>query len=131
MKNSIIKIVSVLTLGLLLFSCEDELNVENTNDVKLDVNKTETSDELINMSKGLFKSWWISTYHINKIDNPSIVLLLMADAGSCSWGNWGMYDLSAEPRLPFNNIVSYSNAAITNGYFKAIMANISSCNKII
>lgn len=130
MKTYIYKFFIVLFSAVVFISCEDDLNVENLNDVKQQPN-TETEQDIVSLSKELYKSWWIAHYHINLSSSPALALLTMADAGSCSWGNWAMFDLSSEPRSPFVNSVSYQNAAITSSYFNAIMATVANCNKVI
>jgi hypothetical protein len=54
----------------------------------------------------------------------------MADISTCSWGNFGMKDLSSEPRVAFNNKSSYGNN-VTNSYFNALYSVLSDGNTIV
>lgn len=128
MKN-IRKILPILTLLFLAVSCQDfstDLdveNLENPNDFIL------TSDPVaLTASAGsIMQNWFMATH---STEAPGAALATMADVSTCSWGNFGMRDLSSEPRVAFNNSTSYSYAAITNDYFNALYSILSDSNTL-
>jgi len=99
MKN-IRKIIPILTLLFLVASCQDfstDLdveNLENPNDLIL------TSDPIaLTASAGSIMQNWFMASHSTSA--PGAALATMADVSTCSWGNFGMRDLSSEPRVGF------------------------------
>jgi hypothetical protein len=127
--KKIIKILPVLTLLFLVASCQDistELeveNLENPNDEIL------TSDPVaLTASAGSIMQNWFMTTH--SYDGPGAAMATMADVSTCSWGNFGMRDLSSEPRVAFNNTSSYGSAAITNTYFNGLYSVLSDSNTL-
>ncbi len=60
---------------------------------------------------------------------PGFAMNTMADVSTCSWGNFGMRDLSSEPRIAFNNSVSYGNN-VTNSYFNSLYSVLFDANTI-
>lgn len=121
-------IVSILTLLFLAVSClelpdlEVE-NLENPNDEIL------TSDPVaLSASAGsIMQNWFLATHSTN---GPGAAFATMADISTASWGNFGMRDLSSEPRVAFNNSSSYSNASITNTYFNSLYSILSDSNTL-
>ncbi len=123
------KLFSTLTLLLIVVSCQDfstDLyveNLENPND------KILTSDPvaLTATASTIVQNWFMSVHSYN---GPGAAMAVMADVSSCSWGNFGMRDLSSEPRAAFNNTSSYSYAYITESYFNALYSVLSDSNTL-
>lgn len=124
------KIIPIMTLLFLTVSCQDfstDLdveNLENPNDQIL------TSDPVaLTASAGsIMQNWFMATHDTNA---PGAALATMADASTCSWGNFGMRDLSSEPRVAFNNSSSYAYANITNSYFNSLYSILSDSNTLV
>ena len=123
------KIFSFLVLILVVVSCQDfstdlEVeNLENPNDYIL------TSDPVaLSATAGsVLQNWFLATHNYN---GPGAAFATMADISTCSWGNFGMRDLSSEPRLGFINTSSYSYAYITETYFNALYSVLSDSNTL-
>ena len=78
-------------------------------------------------AEGLYRSFFMTT---NSYNGPSFGMAVMSDVLSCSWGNFGMRDLSEEPRIPFNNTSGYGNN-VTRSYFNALYSVLSDANTIV
>jgi hypothetical protein len=111
----------------LIQSCSKDLDVNNPN---------EPDSELIFSNPGMvqkvaqssFVKWW----YINTTDlSPRMAMWVMADQGTCSWANRGMYHLSSEPRAPFNNETSYTYASINENYWKHLYASYFMANGVV
>lgn len=57
-----------------------------------------------------FVSWYDGNYD----RAPGIALSTLADEHTASWGNFGMKDLSSEPRQAFNNDPSYTYSYVAD-----------------
>lgn len=122
----LLKPIAIIFL-LLSISCDidtdlDVENLENPNDQIL------TSDPVALEAKAatLFRNWYMANSSYNA---PGIAMNTMADVSTCSWGNFGMRDLSSEPRVAFNNSVSYGNN-VTNSYFNSLYSVLFDANTI-
>ncbi len=93
------------------FSCQD-LEVQNLNQpIFEETNKPEQAN---GTAAGLLNGWHYSGH---RSDAPGIALFMAADVGTCSWGNFGMRDLSSEPRIAFPNSPSYPNMVPFESYY--------------
>ena len=54
-----------------------------------------------------------------------------SDQGTCSWANSGMYDLSKQPRIPFNNTTSYTYAYVFEDYYELMFGTLTTANDIL
>ena len=88
-------------LVLALLSCQN-LDVVNQNEPD-EQRSLATPGNVEALIGGSFLSWWQAVH----FSAPSNALITTADALSCSWGNWGMQDNSSEPRIAFNNFLTY------------------------
>lgn len=118
----------LLTVLFISVSCTDlssdlEVpNLENPNDDIL------TSDPvaLSATADGLARSMFLTTHSFR---GPAAAMATMADVTSCSWGNFGMRDLSSEPRVAFNNSPAYGND-VTTSYFNSLYSLLSDANTL-
>lgn len=114
---------------LLIVSCTDfstDLDVENLENPN---DKILTSDPVaLTATAGSIIQNWFLTVH--DTDGPGMALITMSDAVTMSYGNFGMRDLSSEPRVAFNNSSSYSNQAITSKYFNSLYSVLSDSNTL-
>lgn len=103
--NIIKKITSFALVAVLALSGCADLDVSNTNapDQSRALAKPEDVESLI---KSTFLTWWQGTHTTGGSFNPGV----MADAHSCSWGNYGMRELSSEPRAAANNSPAWNYA---------------------
>ncbi|MBT3386025.1 MAG: hypothetical protein HN955_14695 [Prolixibacteraceae bacterium] len=121
-----------LTITLLLFlvvSCDDfslDLKVENFEHPNDDI-LTSDPVALTATAGSILNNWFMGIHSYN---GPAAAMATMADVSSCSWGNFGMKDLSSEPRVAFNNKSSYGNN-VTNSYFNALYSVLSDANTIV
>lgn len=121
-----------LTITLLLFfvvSCDDfslDLEVKNLEHPNDDI-LTSDPVALTATAGNLMNSWFMTTHSYN---GPAAAMATMADVSTCSWGNFGMNDLSSEPRAAFNNKSSYGNN-VTNSYFNGLYTLLSDANTIV
>lgn len=120
---------STLGLILLITSCQEfetdlEVeNLENPNDAIL------ASDPVaLEATAGNILNSWYMTVH--STSGPGAALQTMADVTTCSWGNFGMRDLSSEPRVAFNNTTGYSNN-VTSSYFNSLYSLLTDSNTLV
>lgn len=69
-----------------------------------------------------FRTW----YYAHQNDNPSWALSTAADEGTASWGNYGMQQISSEPREAFPNSTGYTYIDVIEepwyGMYRALSA---------
>jgi len=122
---NIFSLVALLTFGV---SCDDfstDLDVDNFEHPNDDILTTDPV-ALTATADGVVRSLFMSSH---STASPAAAFATMADITSCSWGNFGMRDLSSEPRVAFNNSPSYSND-VTNSYFNAMYSVLSDANTL-
>lgn len=99
----------VLTLNV---SCYDDLvsSYVTNSQPSAQIDSTDFGAEveaMISSSFGL--GFWAGT----QWSVPSMTLSTIADEISSAWANWGMRDLSGEPRHPWRNSITYSRSEFT------------------
>lgn len=95
---------------LLLFSvagCQD-LTVENENNPNRELALAEPGD-VENLVANTFTDYWSA----NQWSARSMPWSTIADEISSSWANWGMRDMSSEPRIAWNNDPAYNRGEMT------------------
>lgn len=116
----------------ILASCED-LDVENTNNPSTE-QVLATTDDYVSVLDGAAYQWWTS---LHKYD-PYMTLLVAADFGSSSWGNFNMrnvgtvgapYGLGDHSAL--ENTVTASETDYLEVPYNGMYAVISSANDVI
>lgn len=125
MKRSIILVAIILMTG--INACQ-ELDIDNPNnpnqeDVLSDANS------LKNLAGSIFQNWYL--YNVGYDETPAFMLGTAADATTSSWGNFGMQDMSYEPRRAWNNRASYSLASKTETYFNNMYSLLSQSNDVL
>ena len=104
------------------YSCED-LEVENLNRPTF----AETNDptQVFATVGGLLNGIHYSSH---TYDEPLIAFFNAADVGTASWGNFGMRDISSEPRVAYTNTPSYSNRLAVENYYLNLYGYLSIAN---
>lgn len=122
-------IYATLPILFLVSACQDfetDLdvpNLENPNDEIL------ASDPVaLEATAGNIINSWFQTVH--STEGPGAAFSTMADVSTVSWGNFGMRDLSSEPRVAFNNSTGYSND-VTNSYFNSLYSLLTDANTLV
>ncbi|OYT12517.1 MAG: hypothetical protein B6I19_09675 [Bacteroidetes bacterium 4572_114] len=67
----------------------------------------------------------------NSSVSPRMAMWVMADQGTCSWANSGMYHLSSEPRVIFDNSVTYTYANTFETYYEDLYGNLFIMNSVL
>ena len=127
--KKLINLFSLVTLLAFGVSCDDfstDLNVDNLNDPNDNIL---TSDvvALSGTAQGVIRNLFMTSHSTS---SPAAAMATMADISTCSWGNFGMRDLSSEPRVAFNNSSSYSYEYITSTYFNSMYSILSDANTL-
>ena len=95
--------------------CQD-LAVENLNAPDRAVALARPAD-VANIIAGTFEEYWLTNQNCG---DGALFFSTLADENSSSWANWGMRDMSSEPRIAWNNSPTYSRRASTsNPWFRA------------
>ncbi|MFO7622153.1 MAG: hypothetical protein R6W81_12955 [Bacteroidales bacterium] len=113
-------------LALLNTGCES-LDVKNENDPDFETAFANPSD-VKGVAGSLMRAWFQRT---QDYDGPALALWVAADAGTCSWGNAGMRAFSWEPRIVFDNTPAYTDAVISEEYYKTMYSILSSANEVL
>lgn len=99
-------------------------------------NQENPDDETLNFdasaieatAAGLYQNFYMTT---SSTEALGFATNTAADVSTCSWGNFGMRDISSEPRVAFNNTTSYTYAAITEDPFSSYYSILADANNII
>ncbi|NQU87068.1 MAG: hypothetical protein HQ541_15030, partial [Mariniphaga sp.] len=134
MKTKVYKLAFALTLvfGLLTFGCAD-LVVENLNEPD-STKALANPDDLASLAGGAFRTFHVSLQGgdgSHQGDGPAIAMSTMADQNSCPWGNFGMKDLSSEPRKGFVNSLTYAYFAVVRASWEDSYSAISAVNDVL
>ncbi len=122
MKNFIFyTLISVMALGAV--GCQD-LAVENENSPDRTVAFAQPGD-VVNLISGTWADYWSSIQHYA---SGPYMFSTIADEISSSWGNWGMRDMSSEPRIAWNNSSTYGSAGSTRNPWFGNYRGISNAN---
>ena len=126
----IIKSIVFFSLAIILLAgCKKNmLDVENLNEP--DVAKVlGDGGDVENAASGMFNTIYAGEHWTNGV---APILAVASDNVSCSWGNFGMRDMSYEPRNNgWNNAPSYSNKGLTKFLFDKMYSAIGSANLIL
>jgi hypothetical protein len=128
MKTKVYKLLllTVVVMGLMTYSCAD-LVVENL--VEPDSAKAlKNPEDLKGVAGGAFK---VVHNAAQEYDGPALAMGGMADQTTCSWGNAAMRDLGKEPRIGFNNSITYSYFPVISVPWGAFYSSISSVNDVL
>lgn len=127
MKNIFKIIFLVATLSMIgIYGCDD-LDVENSNSPdRFDV--IETPDDFLGVAGGAFR---LIQNRLHSYTGVMMPLTTMGDEMSCSWGNSAMKDLSSEPRVGFNNTVTYSYAYTNRETWITLNSALSQVNDVM
>ncbi|PCH75427.1 MAG: hypothetical protein COB98_08965 [Flavobacteriaceae bacterium] len=129
MKNFNKFIIGFFTLASIV-SCsefETSLEVENLNAPNDQILLTDAT-ALEASASGIINNWFQLTH-----DNLTVgsSMAVMADAFTCSWGNYAMRDTSSEPRTAWNNSSGYSDAGMTERFFNGMHSILTDSNNLI
>ena len=116
-----------LLLSIAFTSCNKDLDVPYKN--KPDKNEVFTDPENVySIAKSSFYNWYMA---VNSSLSPRMSMWVMADQGTCSWANSGMYNLSSEPRKAFNNTTSYTYAYVFETFYSDMYATLNQTKNIL
>jgi hypothetical protein len=102
----------VLMFG--MTACQD-LEVENPNNPDRTKALASPADVEV-LASGTFSNYWSA----NQWASTSMPWSTVADEMSSSWANWGMRDMSSEPRIAWNNDPAYNREEFTeDSWFRA------------
>ena len=126
MKTRFIKYLFLVVFGFSTFSCADleveNLTAPNTGDVLA------TPGDLLGLAGGAFRTWFNG---VQEYSGPSMTMAVMADEHTCSWGNVAMKDMSSEPRVGFNNTITYSYAYVNRDFWIESYKALSSVKDVL
>jgi starch-binding outer membrane protein, SusD/RagB family len=128
MKTKLYKIAFafILALGFITFGCAD-LDVENLNEPDA-AKALANPEDLASLAGGAFR-----TLHnaMQEYDGPALAMTVMADQGTCSWGNAAMRDMSSEPRQGFINSLTYAYFPVIRVFWESSYSSISAVNDVL
>lgn len=122
MKNNIVYLLAMV-LGLGVAGCQD-LAVENNNSPDRTIALARPGD-VANLIQGTFVDYWLSTQNCS---SGALLFSTLADENSSSWANWGMRDMSSEPRIAWDNSSTYNRRGSTQEPWFDSYRGISNAN---
>ena len=123
------KILYIFVISLIVFSgCKKKLDVENDTNPSIK-NIYADPPSVYGVASSMFYNWYINAQTHSW--SPAMSMMVMADQGTSSWLNSGVYDLSREPRLPFDNSESYRYAKVFDHYWSKLYANRNTSNDVL
>jgi len=121
------KILSGLILLFIMVGCAD-LNTENPN--RGDIERVLSNpDDYVGVVEGQFLSLWSSTQHWRS--NNALTMGTVADSHTSSWGNFGMRDMSSEPRVAIDNTQTFRYAYVIEWPYENNNAVIGAVNDVL
>lgn len=124
MKNIIKTIILMGFMIGITTSCHKDLDVEYLNQADRE-DVSSDGDNIYSLANGTFYNWYMT---VTSSISPRMAMWVMADQGTCSWANSGMYHLSDEPRVGFNNTTSYTYANIFETFYEDIYGTLFMAN---
>lgn len=125
MKTAYVFFIFLSVIG--LSACHKDLDVENLNQPSRDI-VLSTPDDVYGLAESSFFNWYMAT---TSSISPRMSMWVMADQGTCSWANSGMYHLSSQPRVAFDNTTSYTYAYIFETFYEDMYGNLSQVNDVL
>ncbi len=125
-----IKYIFTVTLFFIVVgfsSCTKELDVEYNNKPNKDIVFSDPGN-VYSIAKSSFYNWFMAT---NSSISPRMAMWVAADQGTCSWANSGMYHLSMEPRIAFNNTTSYTYAYIFETFYSDMYGTLNQTTNVL
>ncbi len=128
MKTKVYKLAFalIIALGFITFGCAD-LVVENLNEPD-SAKALANPDDLASLAGGAYRT---VSNAMQEYDGPGLAMIGMADAGTCSWGNAAMKDLTSEPRKGFVNSLTYAYFPIIRVFWEDSYSAISAVNDVL
>ena len=121
------KILSVALLLFVMVGCAD-LETKNLN--RGDIERVLSNpDDYVGVVEGQFNSLWHSTQYWQSANAEAMGTV--ADAMTSSWGNFGMRDMSSEPRVELINSQTYNYAYIFEYSYESNNAMIGAVNDVL
>lgn len=117
-----LKALCLMGMFLAVGACQD-LDVPNINDPDRTRAIGDPRD-VESLVGGTFLEYWSNTQK----PSPAMVLTTLGDEGTASWGNWGMQDLSSEPRKAFQNSQSYGYRTFAEAPWYGMYRVLSNAN---
>ena len=117
MKTKIFYIIFFTSI--LASACTKKLEVENQTNPDIE-NIYSDPESVYGVTSSLFYSWYIRAQTHSW--SPQMSMMTMADQGTGSWLNSGMFDLSSEPREALDNSESYAYSYIFEHYWRPFTA---------
>jgi len=123
------KILYIALLSIVFIaSCTKKLEVENQTNPDIE-NIYSNPESVYGVTSSLFYSWYIRAQTHSW--SPQMSMMTMADQGTSSWLNSGMFDLSSEPRQTLDNSESYAYSKIFEHYWESLYSVLNTSNDVI
>ena len=122
-----IMVAGWLAISIVGFNSCADMDVENLNSP--DTKRVfENADDLAEVAGSAYRT--IINASLTYF-SPALGLATMADQLTSSWGGPGIFDLSREPRVQFNNSISYSYNYIHKNYWQSVNYALSQVNDVL
>lgn len=115
---TLVGILSISAVG-----CQD-LAVENPNNPDRTIAFAQPGD-VVNLISDTFEDYFLA---IQSCNAGAFFYSTIADENSSSWANWGMRDMSSEPRIAWDNASTYSRAGSVRNPWAWNYGGISNTN---
>lgn len=120
-------LIFIILVLLSFTSCHKDLDEINLNQPDKEEALSNASD-VYGLAESSFFNWYMA---VTSSISPRMSMWVMADQGTCSWANSGMFHLSSEPRTAFDNTTSYTYAHIFETYYEDLYGNLHQVNDVL
>lgn len=119
-----LRVVELILVLFFLSGCEG-LEIGNLNEPDFETAYSQRAT-IEARAGSLINSWFMTAHDYNGL---ALLLLVAADAGTCSWGN--TRDISTEPRMMYNNHPSYAYSYQNITFYMNLYSTLNDANDLL
>ena len=115
---------AALAVGIIGCSEFTELDVVNENAPDKD-RALNTPGDVEALIGGTAAGWWSAVQNYGEGGSWAAMISAVGDESSLSWGNWGIRDMSSEPRIAWNNSSTYGSESSLSLTYAGLYGTLS------
>ncbi len=119
----------VAALAVSIMGCEELTDLDVVNENAPDKDRAlDTPGDVEALIGGAGASWWLAIQGLDPITEEAAwgaIISTIGDESSLSWGNWGIRDMSSEPRIAWNNSSTYASELNLSFMYRGLYGTLS------